>query len=178
VSQNLVLTVIGAAVGVGLVAVIAYQVARFMRGSITLSLRRGAFNPGDTITGRCELHTKKAIHGNQLSVSLIGVQVTTSYNGGKRRTRSREIYRNEVLLEEGKAYPAGHTAGYDFQLVVPNANAPEFLDSPLGQTLSTALRLLSNRDSQLKWKVEARLDAQGVDLAAAQSVSINTGQWL
>lgn len=178
VSQNLVLTVIGVAVGVGLAAVIAYQVARFMRGSIKLSLRRSAFNSGDTITGRFELHTKKAVQGNKLSVSLIGVQVTTSYDGGKERTRSHEIYRNEVLLEEGKAYPAGHTAGYDFQLVVPNANAPDLLNSPLGQALGTALRLLSNRDSQVKWKVEARLDAKGVDLAAAQSVSINTGQLL
>jgi len=156
VSQNLVLTVIGVAVGVGLAAVIAYHVARFMRGSIKLSLRGSAFNSGDTITGRFELHTKKAIQGNKLSVSLIGVQVTTSYDGGKEQTRSREIYRNEVLLEEGKAYPAGHTAGYDFQLVVPNANAPEFLNSPLGQALSTALRLLSNSDSQLKWVVADR----------------------
>ena len=177
-SQTLVLTVIGVAVGAGLVAVIAYQVARFMRGSIKLSLRRTAFNSGDPITGRFELHTKKAVQGNKLSVSLIGVQVTTSYSGGKQRTRSREIYRNEVLIEEGKTYPAGHTAGYDFQLVVPNANAPDFLNSPLGQALGTALRLLSNSDSRLKWKVEARLDAKGVDLATAQSVSINTGQLL
>ena len=164
---------IAVAVGGGILAVVAYYVIRFMRGSIKLSLPRTAFNPGDSITGGFDLYAKKAIQGNKLIVSLIGVQVTESYEDGKKRTRSREIYRDEVLIEEAKAYPAGHTSQHQFEIATPNTGASEFMNSALGQTLTGALRLLSNRRTRLKWKVEARLDAKGVDLATSTSVSIN-----
>lgn len=175
-SNNLLLILIAIVVGGGVIAVIAYYVVRFMRGSIKLSLPRTAFNPGDTITGSFDLHTKKPIQGNKLVVSLIGVQVTKTYEGGKTRTRSREIYRDETLVEDARAYPAGHTARHEFELTAPNTSAPEFMSSTLGQTLTAALRLLSNRHTYLKWKVEARLDAKGVDLATSTPVSVNIPQ--
>jgi len=174
--NNTILILIAVAVGGVIAAVIAYYVIRFMRGSIKLSLPRTAFNPGEAITGSFELLTKKPIEGNKLIVSLIGVQVTESYENGKKRTRTREIYRNEVLVEEAKAYPAGHTSEHQFEIATPNTGAPEFANSALGQTLMSALRLLSNRRTRLKWKVEARLDAKGVDLATSKSVSINMPQ--
>ena len=172
-SDNVALILVAIVVGGGIVAVAAYYVARFMRGSIKLSLPHTAFNPGDTIAGSFDLHTKKTIKGNKLTVSLIGVQVTKTHEDGKRRTRSREVYRDEKLIEEAKEYAAGHTEKYDFELSAPNTNAPEFLDSPLGQTLSTALRLFSNRETYIKWRIEARLNAKGVDLAKSTRVSIN-----
>ena len=173
-TKNTVLILIAVLVGGGIVAAITYYIVRFMRGTITLSLPRTAFNPGDTIGGSFDLHTKKAIQGNKLIVSLIGIQVTKTYEDGKTRTRSQEIYRDEILVEEAKAYNAGSTATYNFELSAPNMNSPEFLNSTVGQTLTAAFRLLSDRSTRLKWKVEARLDAKGVDLATAKSVSINT----
>ncbi|MFC1460960.1 hypothetical protein ACFLQR_00385 [Verrucomicrobiota bacterium] len=174
--ENTVLIVIAVVVGGGIVAAIAYYVVRFMRGTIKLSLPRTAFNPGDTIAGSFDLNTKKAIQGNKLIVSLIGTQVTKTYKDGKTRTRSREIYRDEVLIEDAKAYHAGSTATHNFELSVPNMTSPEFLNSTVGQALTAAFRLLSDRSTRLKWKVEARLDAKGVDLATAKSVSINIRQ--
>jgi hypothetical protein len=170
---NTTLTLIAVAVGGVILAAVAYYVIRFMRGSIKLSLPRTAFNPGDSITGSFDLHAKKAIQGNKLIVSLIGVQVTEDYEDGKKRTRTREIYRDEVLVEEAKAYPAGHTSEHQFEIATPNTGSPEFMNSGIGQAITGALRLLSSRRTRLKWKIEARLDAKGVDLAASKSVSIN-----
>ena len=174
--ENTVLIVIAIVVGGGALAAIAYYIARFMRGTIKLSLSRTAFNPGDTINGSFDLHTKKAIQGNKLIVSLIGMQVTKTYEDGKTRTRSREIYRDEVIVEEAKAYGAGSMATYNFEISTPDMQSPEFLNSTVGQALTVAFRLLSDRSTRLKWKIEARLDAKGVDLATAESVSINTQQ--
>ncbi len=149
-----------------------------MRGSIKLHLLRTTFSPGDAITGYFELQTKKAIEGNKLTVSLIGTQVTKTREGGKTRTRSREIYREELLLEGENTYRAGHRDRYDFDMVAPDSNAPQFMNSPLGQALTSALRALGGNRSRLDWRVEARLDARGVDLAASAKVTINTSSFI
>ena len=75
-SENQVFILIAALLGGGILTAIIYYVVRFMRGSIKLSLARTMFNQGDTIAGSFELLTKKAIEGNKLVVSLIGVKVT------------------------------------------------------------------------------------------------------
>ncbi|MBM9520328.1 hypothetical protein JWG39_10950 [Desulforhopalus vacuolatus] len=157
-------------------AAIAYYIARFMRGSLKLSLPRTVFNPGDTIAGSFHLHTKKVIEGNNLIVRLVGTQHTKTYEDGESETHSREIYRDEVFLEEAKVYAAGSTAQYDFEISTPNVQSPEFLNSTAGQFLTAAVGLLSNKSTHLKWEIEARLDAKGVDLAATKSISINTRQ--
>jgi len=47
------------------------------------------------------------------------------------------------------------------------------MDSKLGRALSAVAKFLSDRHTRLRWKVEARLDAKGVDLADSQKVHIN-----
>ena len=170
---NAIPIVIMSGIAVAIIAVVTFYIVRFMRGSIKLLLPRTTFNPGDTITGSFDLVTKKPIQGNKLTVSLVGVQVTRTYENGKTRTRSHEIYRHETLVEEARAYPAGHTARHNFEIIAPDTSAPEFLNSPLGKTLTAALHLLSNRNTYLKWRVEARLDAKGADLVSSTQVSIN-----
>ncbi len=174
--KNTVLIVIAVLVGSGVIAAIAYYVFRFMKGTIKLSLPRTAFNPGDTIIGSFNLHTKKSIQGNKLIVSLIGTQVTRTHHNGKTQMHSREIYRDEVLVEDSKTYDAESKAKYNFEIAVPNMQSPEFLNSTVGQTLTAVVRLLGSRSTHLKWKIEVRLDAKGIDLATAKSVSINTKQ--
>jgi predicted small secreted protein len=170
---NAILIVILSGIAVTIIAIVTYYIVRFMRGSIKLSLPRTTFNPGDTIKGSFDLMTKKPIQGNKLTVSLIGVQVTKTREDGQTRTQSHEIYRHETLVEQARAYPTGYTARHDFEINAPDTSAPEFLNSSLGKTLTAALRILSNRQMHLKWKVEVRLDAQGADLASSTWISIN-----
>jgi hypothetical protein len=139
-------------------------------------MSRTTFNPGDAITGSFDLLTKKPIQGNQLVVSLIGVEITKTRRDGGSRTRSHEIYRDEVVLEEAKEYQAGQTSKHEFEIAAPNTSEPGFMNSALGKTLGAALSFLGNRRKRLKWKIEARLDAKGVDLKATKSIRINMKQ--
>ncbi|MGK7294279.1 MAG: hypothetical protein ACNS61_00455 [Candidatus Wenzhouxiangella sp. M2_3B_020] len=80
------------------------------------------------------------------------------------------------MLEESKTFPAGYAKTYTFEFQTPEMNSPEFLDTTAGQMLSTALQFVSDRSTHFKWKVEARLDAKGVDLADSESISVNIRQ--
>jgi hypothetical protein len=168
------LLVVIVVVGGIILSILTYYILRFLRGSIKLTLPRTSFNAGEAITGNFELQTKKEIEGNKLLVSLIGVKVTKSHRNGKSRTHTDEIYRDAVILEEARPYPAGYLANYSFTLKTPNWKEPEFLNSTIGQTLTTAFKLLGGSSSYIKWKIEARLDAKGVDLATSKAVSLNT----
>ena len=173
--DNPILIVILAGVGIVLAIVAGYYLIRFMRGSIKLNMVQVTFNPGDTITGSFDLHTKKPIEGNKLTVSLIGKKVTRTRRGGKTRTETHEIYRDEKILEQATHYPAEHRSTHEFELPTPNSQAPGAADSPLIQGLATAMRVLGSGHSYLKWRVEARLDAKGVDLATSKKVTVNVG---
>ena len=174
--QNTILIIVSVLLVGAVLAAIIYYVARFLRGNIKLSLPRTVFNPGDMIEGSFDLHTKKSIQGNQLIVSLIGVQVTKTRRDGETKTHSDEIYRDELLVETAQLYSAGSTATYEFSIASPDMNSSEFLESSVGKALTAAFRLLNHSTTRLKWKIEARLDAKGVDLVATKSVSINTKQ--
>ena len=173
--DNPVVITVLALIAAAVVAAVVYYVLRFMRGSIKLSLPRASFGAGAPISGSLELHTKKAIQGNQLFVRLIGIRETRTYEDDKQRTETHEIYRDEVVVEGARSYPAGHKETYTFEIKTPNMQSPEFMNSAVGQALRTAFQMLNNRSTRIKWKLEARLDAKGVDLATSKRVSINTG---
>jgi len=173
-SDNLIFLIFAAVIGIAVIAIITYYVMRFLRGSIALNLKKTAFNPGETINGSLDLVTRKVLTGNKLIVSLIGDKVTRYYEGDERKTRSHEIHRSEILLEDAREYPAGHTATHDFEIHIPgNTGTAPSGDSALGQVLSAASQLINDRDIYYEWKVEARLDAEGVDLAKSKKISIN-----
>ncbi|MFK0569983.1 hypothetical protein [Endozoicomonas sp.] len=172
-TDNPTVMIVSAVVVIILVATAAYYIIRFLRGSIKLLLPRTVFNPGDAIVGSFDLHTKKAIPGNQLIISLIGIEkVKRRKEDGGFETYSEEVYRDDVLLEESRVYPAGYKTTHEFEISIPGEGEEES-SGPAFQALATAFSMLSQRSVTLSWKVEARLDAEGVDLATAQSVSIN-----
>ncbi len=153
-----------------------YFLLRYLRGKITLSLPVTTFSPGDIIKGSFELHAKKTISGKRLIVSLIGTQHERTRNkDGKTSTRSHEIFRKEVLVEEARDYPAGFKEVYNFELPVPASDRPEFMDNQLLRSLVTAASFLGNRRIEVRWRIEARLQAKGIDLARSRRVTLNTG---
>ncbi len=157
----------------GVMLVAGYYIIRFMRGSIKITLAKNSFNEGEQITGSFELTTRKEIEGNRLYVMLVGKEVTKERRGDKTRTHTREIYRDEVTIEEAKTFSAGETKNYDFQLGTPSSAGSDFLSSPLGKTLKVGMELLGGRRSYLQWIVEARLDAKGMDLTSRKKITIN-----
>lgn len=174
--SHLILGLVIVVFGGILAAVIVYHILRYLRGSIKLSLPCTVFNPGGTIAGTFELLTKKELQGNKLIVSLIGSKTVRTHHGGKTRTHTEEVYRDEVVIEGEKNYFAGYTATHAFQVKAPNLHAPDFLNTQVGQILGAAIRLIGNQSARITWKVEVRLDAKGVDLATSRTVSINQSQ--
>ena len=176
--DNTLLIVICSVLALALLGAIIYFALRFMRGSIKLTMPQTSFGAGQMISGSLDLLTKKTIEGNQLFVTLRGIKVTEYRNNdGDKKTRSDEIYCDQVTLEDARKYPSGYSAKYDFQIATPNVQSPEFMNSGIGQTLVSAFRLLSDRRTRIKWKIEARLDAKGIDLAASKSIQLNLGQF-
>lgn len=172
--NNTVFILIGIVLGVVALAIITYFIIRWMRGSITLMLPNTAFNPGDTIKGSFELLTRKALQGNKLIVTLVGEKVTRYYENDERKTRRREVHRSEKLIEQAREYPAGYNVKHEFEIQIPagGASTPS-MDPAFAQVLSAASQLLNDRDTWYEWKIEARLDAKGVDLAKNKKISIN-----
>ena len=156
-----------------LVLVAVYYIIRFMRGSIKISLPKNSFNEAEQITGSFELTTRKQIEGNRLYVMLVGKEVTKERHGDKTRSHTREIYRDAQTIEAAKTFLAGQTTNYDFQLATPSSAGADSANSPLSQAIKVGAKLLSGRSRQLHWRIEARLDAKGVDVASTKKVHIN-----
>ena len=142
-SAEVLKIVIPAILVLAVVLVAGYYIIRFMRGSIKIALTKNSFNEGEQITGSFELTTRKETDGNRLYVMLVGKEVTKERRGDKTRTHTREIYRDEVTIEEAKTFSAGQTKSYDFQLATPSSGGADFLDSALGKTLKVGMELLA-----------------------------------
>jgi len=163
--------------GGGVVALVggitAYYIARYLRGSIKLVLPQTSFADGETIAGECDVITRKEIQGNRLYAALIGIEETEERDGEKTRTHSREMHRHEQNLEAALTWPAGQTKHYTFQLPSPSAAMPEVLNSTVVRAARIGLELLGANRRRMRWSVEVRLDAKGIDLAASRRVQIN-----
>ena len=169
-----VLKIVIIAVIVLVIALVAgYYIIRFMRGSMKITLVKNSFNQGEQIAGSFELTTRKEIDGNRLYVMLVGKEVTKERHGDKTRSHTREIYRDEQTIEEAKTFLAGQTTNYDFQLATPSSAGADSDNAPLSQAIKVGAKLLSGRSRQLHWRIEARLDAKGVDVASTKKVHIN-----
>ncbi len=161
----------GAVVLVG--SITAYYVARYLRGSIKLVLPQGSFAAGEAISGEFDVLTRKEIQGQRLYAALIGIEETEERHGEQTRKRSREVHRHELTLEKALTWPAGQTKHYTFTLPSPSAPAPEILSSTVVRAAQIGLELLGANRRRIRWAVEIRLDAKGIDLAASRRVHIN-----
>ena len=163
-----VLLIACAVIGVGLAA--GYYIVRYLKGSITIFLPGTAFGPGGQVEGSFELITRQEVRGNSLTAALVATETTRQRgHNGKTHSHTHEVHRSGQTLEHAKVYPAGFTARYDFKIPVPAGSARMGGDSMLGQ----ALELFNSIGRSISWRIEVRLDAEGVDLASSQKVTIN-----
>ena len=134
-SDKTIIFIVFAVIAAIVLAFIICAIMRYLRGSIKISLSQKTFSSGGLIKGSFELNAKKAIPGNRLVASLIGTEVTKTREDGKTKTRSHQIYKDEVVLESNKEYPAGYLETHHFEITVPNM---EDASSDLGKAISGA----------------------------------------
>ncbi|MHB9112148.1 MAG: hypothetical protein ACYC4D_05920 [Thermoleophilia bacterium] len=174
-SPGLIAVIVVVALATVAGAVIGYYLVRHSRGSMVMTLPGGAYDPGGVIEGSFTMTTKKPLEGKRLLVAVIGWEVTEEREGNTTRTRSREIYRDEQVIEAARTYSAGEVKEYAFQLKAPDINDTDSIGGMLGEAVELGLELLSGRDERLEWRVEARLDAEGIDLADSARIYLNSG---
>jgi hypothetical protein len=177
VSANVLPIIIAVAVLI-VGAIAAFYITRMMKGKIEIQLSKSGFNTGETIGGTVTLTTKKALDTKRVFVALIGYEVierpSRNANSGTDTDRN-EIYRDEFNLEEAGQLPAGFNKTYEIALVAPGtASVGSGGSGGVGIGLSIGpLSLGSSRSRRLEWKLEARADLPGVDIAKTKSLRIN-----
>lgn len=153
-----------------------------MKGKIELELPKNGFNGGEEIAGRVTLTTKKALELKRMYVALVGYEVTQRVNkDGDRKTRKKEVYRNEVNILDAQTVPAGLNQAFDFTMNAPGGQATAVQSEMAGKVAGavgaavTALNALgmNSTSRRMEWKMEARADLPGVDIAKSQKVRVN-----
>lgn len=161
-----------AAIAAVVVVVIGYKLMAHMKGEIELRLPKTSFQWGETIQGQFSLMAKKPISGNRLVVRLTArEEVKRNNRDGKTSRHSREIYRDEKVIDGVTHYDAGHQQDYHFELAVPD-NHRQQQDSLLFQSMQLLGNALSGERRRIDWKVSVCLDAQGIDITDSCKVYI------
>ena len=178
--------IIGAVVVVIIGAIIAYYIARFMKGKLTLELSRNAAASGESLSGRVDVEAKKAMRG-LLKVSLVGREKrkTRSHSSNNHSTEWVEVYRQDQILEETCDFPAGFSHSYDFEIIAPTseqarqgggmlkAAAEKAGDGMMGSMMKMAASAADMMQGGIYWHAEARMDVDGVDLYTKEKVNVN-----
>ncbi len=152
-----------AAAGVG-----AYYLARYLKGSISIMLARNSFSAGEVVEGSFELLARKEIKANALTAAVAAYETVRERDfKGRSKTHTREIYRTGQTLEQARVYPAGYRGSYNFRIPLPDGHF-----SGGGAMLGSTLGFLSGASRKVSWKVEVRLDAEGVDLASSEKIYV------
>lgn len=146
----------------------AYFIARYLKGSIRITLPRDAFSPGEQVEGSFELEAKKEIRANELLAALVASErYTERDHRGRRRTRTREIYRDKRTIEGPRVYPAGYKGNHNFKIALP-AGGVGGGTSLLGGALGVSIGF----GTRVEWRVLVQLDAEGVDLSSSKSIRV------
>jgi hypothetical protein len=179
--EHMILLGVCAAIALG---VIAYYLARFLKGKLTLELPVTTVAPKQSLSGTLTVHAKKDIHG-LLIVALVGrMRKKTRSSGGKSRSELVDVFRRETVLEEQSEFPAGCTKNYQFEFIAPSSsevrpgeellrNVADKMDGIAGAALKLGASAVSMMQGRIYWHVEARLDATGVDLYTKHNVTVD-----
>ena len=175
------LPIIIGVVTIVVIAIIAYYVTRAMKGKVELELPKNGYNSGEEITGRVTLTAKKSLQLNRMYVALIGYEIVERRdNDGDRKTRRNEVYRNEVNILEAQPVPAGTNQAFDFTMNAPGGEATpagDMAQKVAGAASAVAGALgalgMNTTTRRMEWKLEARADLPGVDIAKSQKVRVN-----
>jgi hypothetical protein len=149
--------------------VVGFFVLRGLKGTIKIDCEKNTFDPGETIKGNIYLKIKKQTIGNKLTISLVADETTTYHDGDESRTEHDEVYRDDLVVEDKKSYPVGYEQTYDFALTIPAMNAPgKQVDGVVGAVFDALS--VNRRKSKIEWQLEARLDAEGLDLVNKKDI--------
>jgi hypothetical protein len=167
----------------------------FGKGKINITIQRTNYAPGDTISGNVALTLKKPVQAREVSVSLIGEEITTrgggvgwsggrtwgnvgTMTGGDGVTIER-IYDFKQQLDSEREYSEGRD--YHFEIKIPAdilGIGPQTPEGKLGQVLKVGQTVAAITGAiprrRLQWYLRAKLDIPG-GLDISKKVDITIG---
>jgi hypothetical protein len=158
----------------------------FGKGKINIEIQKSYYAPGDIISGDVALTLKKPVKAREVSISLIGEQITTRgggiVGGGQTSTTTQRtrIYDFKQQLDSEKEYSQG--SEYRFEIKIPADTLsmrplmPE-QEGKLGQVLKVAQTAAAMTGAipfqRIKWYLLAKLDIPGgLDVSKKADITI------
>jgi len=174
------------------IPVAGYFILRSLKGSLKLELAQKSVISGQRIAGRLHLVTKKAIHADRLYIALIGERQrrgrSSSSSSSGSSTYGDEFYRDEVDVLVDQPLHPGTRQSVDFELNAPTEGqvmsagqaiqkASEAMENEMTKALVQGLGTLASvMGGRKRWRVIARLETKGVDLAASKKLHVSLKQ--
>lgn len=167
----------------------------FGKGKVNIAIQKTHYAPGDIISGNVMLTLKKPVKAREVSISLIGEQITTGRGstmhgtgtstttgvGGMSTTTHRmRIYDFKQQLDGEKEYSQGQE--YRFEIKIPAdtmSMGPQLpqAEGKLGGVLKVAQTAAAMTGAipfrRIKWHLLAKLDVpRGLDISKKVDVTI------
>ncbi len=185
ISNSPGLLIICAIIGIIIISVACYYIARRMKGSLTLELNQKSISSGQQITATLTAKVKKDLIADRLYVSLIGEreqrgQRISSDGSSSSKSDWVEFYRDETDILMDTELPAGSENVYDIVIDAPSedqtitgsqaiSNVAENMENGMAKSIVAGLGAVAGATASLRggrkrWKVISRLETKGVDL--------------
>ncbi len=169
------------------VAIVANGRARRARGSIDLSLPKTHYGPGEVVRGQVTVNAKQAFEAERLVVTLTATETTETSGMTKDGSTERstdQVFRDEREVAGARAYAAGDTQTYDFEVPLPEpapkeeaaeTGVPDEPKYKLGKAsfMKEKAGLTPTTTTELRWRLSVRLAAKGVDLGTARALDVD-----
>jgi hypothetical protein len=156
------------------VASVAYGMARRARGSIVLTLPTSDFTPGETIHGQVDVHAKKPIEAERLVVTLTATEITETEKDGSTDRTSKQLLREERVLEQARSYAADARTSSEFDITVPKLAPTPDVPPVSGGASFAAMKAAPRSTTRRTWRLEARLAAKGIDLVTSRPLTVES----
>ncbi len=160
---------------IAVVVLVLYFISK-SKGNVKIQIDNYNYSPGDTITGKILLNIKKPITSKSLSISLTGIQKTTSPSigtNGRRTTNTKynTLFSFNLPLEGKKEYSSGEN-NYSFKIKIPSDIISKNAINPIADTLIKSIQILSGSSSVIQWYLNAELETAGFNLLDKVQINI------
>jgi hypothetical protein len=160
-------TVVASAV----IGFVIYYVAGRMKGRVEVALERYIFAPGEEIHGSVVLASRKPVQINKIVLAVVALRRKSARQIRRRGRTSREVYRSTTELEVEGVFEPGEFHSFPFVLTAPDLDNRD-TGGLLGTLAHFAQNLEAGTTGQVIWRIEARVDAAGIDLFGKKTMRI------
>ena len=150
-----------------------FRMVRGSKGTLVLHIPQTSVSTDEKIRGTVTITPKKQLAVRRFFVALTCEEVVR--RPGEEAPEMYLAYSDEYTFPSDKQWPAGLSQSFEFELTVPHGSNVNNGAKVTGGSIGTEIGGVGvriGRERRLLWKVEARVDLSGFDLAKCQLVNV------